>query len=76
LFQEKTIADDREYEIEILIEKNIDIEYINAFESALEDIRTGMLPLGGMTTKGHGVFSGTLEKDGIIITDGECKNEK
>jgi len=67
LFQEKTIADDREYKIDILLEKNIDNEYINAFESALEDIRTGMLPLGGMTTKGHGVFSGEVFKDGEKI---------
>ncbi|SFV61776.1 DUF324 domain-containing protein [hydrothermal vent metagenome] len=67
LFQEKTIADDREYEIDILLEKNIDNEYINAFESALKDIVKGMLPLGGMTTKGHGVFSGEVFKDGEKI---------
>jgi len=67
LFQEKTITDNREYEIEILLEKNIDNKYIKAFESALEDIRTGMLPLGGMTTKGHGVFSGEVFKDGEIL---------
>lgn len=64
LFQEKTLADDREYEIEILLEKNITQEYIEAFELALKDICSGMLPLGGMTTKGHGVFSGELYRDG------------
>jgi len=59
LFQEKTIADDGEsYTIEILLENNIDKSYIDAFESALNDITTGMLPLGGSTTKGHGVFTG------------------
>jgi len=26
----------------------------------LQDICKGLLPLGGMTTKGHGVFTGTL----------------
>jgi len=67
LFQEKTIADDREYKIDILLEKNIDNKYINAFESALKDIVKGMLPLGGMTTKGHGVFSGEVFKDGEKI---------
>jgi CRISPR/Cas system CSM-associated protein Csm3 (group 7 of RAMP superfamily) len=68
LFQEKTIADDREYEIEILLEnKDIDEPYIKAFESALKDICSGMLPLGGMTTKGHGVFTGELLKDGEKI---------
>jgi len=75
LFQEKTIADDREYVIEILLEKNIDDTYIKAFELALQDICNGMLPLGGATTKGHGVFCGVLEKDEKIIFNGECPNE-
>ena len=65
LFQEKTLHDKRVYTIEILLEKGIDNnEAIKAFESALQDITTGMLPLGGMTTKGHGYFSGTLLKNG------------
>ena len=62
LFQEKTIADDREYIIEILLEKGIDEVYIKAFESSLDDICSGMLPLGGTTTKGHGVFNGSWNK--------------
>lgn len=64
LFQEKTIADDGEYKIEILLENNIKEEFIKAFELALIDITTGMLPLGGATTKGHGIFTGKLLKDG------------
>ena len=64
LFQEKTIADDGGYEIEILLENGIDKEYIDAFESALHDVCTGMLPLGGATTKGHGVFIGEALKNG------------
>lgn len=65
LFNEKTVADDGEtYTIEILLEKNIEKIYIDAFESALKDITTGMLPLGGATTKGHGVFQGTVLRDG------------
>ena len=31
-----------------------------AFEEALKDICRGLLPLGGMTTKGHGIFEGEL----------------
>ena len=62
LFQEKTIADDREYSIEILLEKDIDEVYIKAFEKTLDDICSGMLPLGGATTKGHGVFGGEWNK--------------
>ncbi|MBD3843685.1 MAG: hypothetical protein IE909_17765, partial [Campylobacterales bacterium] len=59
LFQEKTVADNDTYIIEILLENSIDEVYIKAFESSLNDICNGMLPLGGATTKGHGVFSGT-----------------
>ncbi len=64
LFQEKTIADDREYEIEILLHKDVNDKEREAFENALEDITIGMLPLGGATTKGHGVFTGSWSKDG------------
>jgi len=56
LFQEKTIAQKDTWEIEILLENNISSEFVDAFEKALNDIKTGMLPLGGMTAKGHGVF--------------------
>lgn len=62
LFQEKTIADDNTYEIEILLSKDVEDEYVKAFESTLTDITTGMLSLGGATTKGHGVFSGKWSK--------------
>jgi CRISPR/Cas system CMR subunit Cmr4 (Cas7 group RAMP superfamily) len=65
LFQEKTIADDGEfYEIEILLEKSVKENELEAFEKTLTDITTGMLSLGGATTKGHGVFIGTWSKDG------------
>lgn len=68
LFQEKTVArDDDSYEIEILLQNNIDKNCIDAFESALKDITTGMLSLGGATTKGHGVFSGKVLKDGVEL---------
>lgn len=36
-------------------------------ENALKDICRGLLPLGGMTTKGHGIFTGTLKKDNEVI---------
>ncbi len=67
LFQEKTIADDRVYAIEIYLKNEQIDEYKDAFESALKDIKTGMLALGGATTKGHGVFTGTLLRDGVEI---------
>lgn len=74
LFQEKTVArDDEEYEIEILLQNDIeDKEAIRAFECALQDIVTGMLPLGGATTKGHGVFYGEILKNGVELKKGYC----
>ncbi len=63
LFQEKTISQKDKWEIEILLHKDVKDKELEAFEKALTDITTGMLPLGGMTTKGHGVFLGELFKD-------------
>lgn len=42
-----------------------------ALELALIDVCRGLLPLGGMTTKGHGVFVGQLWKNGEKIFDYE-----
>jgi len=71
LFQEKTIADDREYQIEILLKKDFINDkkenIIKAFELSLKDICNGMLPLGGATTKGHGIFTGKLLKNGVAL---------
>ena len=67
LFQEKTIAQKDMWEIEILLEKNIDEVFVKAFKEALNDVCTGMLALGGATTKGHGVFTGTLLKNGEVL---------
>lgn len=39
-----------------------------AFENALRDVCLGMLPLGGLTSKGHGFFSGKLFKNNHDIT--------
>jgi len=62
LFQEKTLAQRDEWEIEILLEQGIETIFIDAFEKALNDVCSGLLPLGGAITKGHGVFSGTWSK--------------
>jgi len=62
LFQEKTIAQSDEWNIEILVEDGVDESYLNAFEKSLDDICNGMLPLGGVTTKGHGIFNGIWSK--------------
>ena len=69
LFQEKTISSKEKFTLEILINKDkVEDEIaLKAFEKALKDITTGMLPLGGATTKGHGVFTGIVLKDGVQI---------
>ena len=68
LFQEKTVASKEIFTLEILIKKDIeDVKAIEAFEKTLKEITTGMLSLGGATTKGHGVFTGKLLKDGEQI---------
>ena len=68
LFQEKTVASKENFSLEILIKKDIeDVKAIEAFEKTLKEITTGMLSLGGATTKGHGVFTGKLLKDGEQI---------
>ncbi|MCF6244161.1 MAG: RAMP superfamily CRISPR-associated protein [Sulfurovum sp.] len=62
LFQEKTTAQKDVWEIEILLENGVDDVYVKALEATLDDICNGMLPLGGATTKGHGIFNGTWSK--------------
>ncbi len=61
-----------ELKISVLQEKDFfdkeENEHIlSSFEDTLKDICKGLLPLGGMTTKGNGFFSGVLERNGEII---------
>ena len=73
LFNEKTVADDGEhYTIEILVSTEVKDKELEAFECALKDIVTGMLPLGGATTKGHGVFCGTILKNNTPLEKRDC----
>ncbi len=61
LFNEKAITTD-EIKFSIYVKK--DAEYIEYLEKALDDMCKGLLPLGGMVTKGHGVFVGSYKKRG------------
>lgn len=54
---------DKEIKLDIWVENGIKESYLEAFEEALKDVCKGLLPLGGMTTKGHGVFTGKLLKN-------------
>ena len=67
LFQEKTIADVRNYNIEIILQNSIKQEYRECFKKALIDICKGQLQLGGLTTKGHGVFTGKVYENEELL---------
>ena len=69
LFTEKVIngRDVKEFTLTLLVNEEVfqsedgpDIK--NAFERSLEDICAGLLPLGGGTNRGHGIFTGSIIK--------------
>lgn len=66
LFSEKVSQIDQSICLDVYVLKqkdDIGDEVLDAFEEALFEIVNGQLPLGGMTTKGHGFFNGTLHKN-------------
>jgi len=72
LFSEKVVSTGKEpvrVELDIprIDYKRMDNSVIRAFEMALKDIATGLLPLGGSVMKGHGCFTGTLTRDGEVL---------
>ena len=73
LFQEKVaMVKGKSYKTDILVNRNImgfgdANKVIEAFETALIDICEGLLPLGGATNRGYGIFDGELKKNGVRI---------
>ncbi len=66
LYNEKVIdAPDMHIELTIAVESCIleDKSVEEAFESALNDVVSGMLPLGGTVNRGNGVFVGVYNKE-------------
>lgn len=57
-------ANGKSFELVILVQKKALEDSIikEAFESALDDLCTGILPLGGGTMRGHGTFYGTIRQ--------------
>lgn len=53
----------------------IDTDIIKSLDNTLEDVCKGLLPLGGMTTKGFGMFTGKLFKKGKVIFEYNLQNE-
>lgn len=67
LFNEKvTSGGKQDYTLEISVSRAafVDENVREAFERSLQDICDGLLPLGGGVNRGHGIFTGKLEKDG------------
>jgi len=64
LFQEKAVYYNDRIQLEIWVNEiafKSDDKIKKAFEQALDDILTGQLQLGGNSTKGHGLFKGSLK---------------
>jgi CRISPR/Cas system CSM-associated protein Csm3 (group 7 of RAMP superfamily) len=64
LFSEEVAASKEQFNLKIFVKEGVNPDYLKAFECALEDLRSGMLPLGGGTMRGHGCFNGELFKNG------------
>lgn len=70
LFQEKSVyGNGRQYTFEILVkaEALVDDNIREAFERTLKDVCEGILPLGGVTNRGNGIFTGTVTKNGTEL---------
>lgn len=65
LFSEKvsTLAEETAFEFTVYLDYDKEDKIKEAFEETLKDISKGLLPLGGMTTKGHGIFTGKVLKN-------------
>jgi len=57
------------YSLNILVKDEAlsDNTICKAFECALKDIVNGSLPLGGLTNRGYGIFSGTIKKNEEVM---------
>ena len=71
LFNEETLyAKGHTYNMKLLVNHASftgDDHIKTAFEDALKDLCTGLLPLGGGVNRGNGCFEGTIKQDGELI---------
>jgi len=75
LFSEKvTNLLGNEFNFDVYLKYAKDDQITHALECALTDICKGLLPLGGMTTKGHGMFTGRLLKNENELYNYENQN--
>jgi hypothetical protein len=69
LFDERVVADhEGALVIKLVVEKDgfdqLEDSIRIAFEKALKDIASGLLPLGGSVMRGHGSFTGSVLRNG------------
>jgi len=50
------LVEETAFEFTVYLDYNQDDTIQKAFEETLKDVCEGLLPLGGMTTKGHGIL--------------------
>ena len=76
LFSEKVsmLVEETAFEFTVYLDYNQDDTIQKAFEETLKDVCEGLLPLGGMTTKGHGIFTGKVLKGTQTIFDYDSNN--
>lgn len=76
LFSEKvsTLAEETAFEFTVYLDYDKEDTIQEAFEETLKDVCKGLLPLGGMTTKGHGIFTGKVLKGTQTIFDYDSNN--
>jgi len=68
LYNEKVMAHKENWNIEIILAKEIDDDVIReAFKLTLDDLCDGRLPLGGKVNRGHGIFEGSWTKEGCDV---------
>lgn len=70
LFSEEALyAKGQSFELKLIVNhqafEDKDVEV--AFEDALKDLCSGMLPLGGGVTRGNGCFEGTIKRNGELF---------
>lgn len=69
-FKEKETS----FEFTVYLDYDKEDKIKEAFEETLKDVCKGLLPLGGMTTKGHGIFTGKVLKGTQTIFDYDSNN--
>lgn len=70
LFSEETLfAKGMLFEMKLIVNNNAlaDVEAQNAFEDALKELCSGMLPLGGGVNRGNGCFTGSIKRNGELF---------